>query len=112
MGLGALRALANELSLDAFGLPVTITVPNGAPMTTTGIWAQPLAEAMPFGVDLSRRDPRKVLVIPRTTTLDAVPRGSVILAAEEESGAVQTWKADGMDGQATSTWLRIVVIRA
>jgi hypothetical protein len=111
MGLGALRALANELSLDAFGLPVTVTVPNGVAVTTTGFWSQPLAETMPFGNDLSRRDPRKVLVLPRTTTLDAVPRGSVILAAEEESGTVQTWKADGIDGQVTSTWQRIVVIR-
>jgi hypothetical protein len=98
-------------ALAAFGLPITVTVPHGTAVSTTGIWVNPLAEPMPYGADYARREPRKVLAIPRTAALDAVPRGSVIVAAESDGGPVVTWRADGLDGQTLHDEMRVVVVQ-
>lgn len=113
MGLGALRTLALGQTFDALSVPITVTVPSGAPVTTTGIWSKPLTEAMPYGQEMARVDPRKVLVIQRTSTLDAVPRGSVILAAETDDGTVRTWQVDGHDdgNSASPDLIRVTVKR-
>jgi hypothetical protein len=97
MDLGPLRPLARALSLSAFGVPATVTLPNDLPVETTGIWVQSLEETQPFGQDLGRREPRKVLAIPRTTALPVVPRGSLIVAAELSGESARTWRVDGLD---------------
>jgi hypothetical protein len=96
--------------LDAFGLPVTVTVPLGNPVGTTGVWVQALEEAQPFGTDLARRDPRRVLAIPRTAALDTIPRGSVILAAEVEGGPTRTWRVDGLE-RTEADLFRVIVVQ-
>jgi len=111
MGLGVLRTLAMGQIFDTLSLSITVTIPGGEAVTTTGIWTKPLDEAMPFGQDMPRREPRKVLAIPRATTLDAVPRGSVILAPEIDDGTVLTWRADGYDGNTSPDLHRVVVVR-
>lgn len=111
MGLGALRELALDQTFDALGVPVTITPPSGSAVTTTGVWTKPLDEAMPFGQDYARREPRKVLAVRRTSSLDVVPRGSAISAPETDDGDVLTWRADGLDGTTSSDLIRVVVVR-
>jgi hypothetical protein len=112
MGLGALRTLAMGQIFDALSVPVTITPPSGAAVTTTGVWSKPLEETMPYGEDYARRDPRKVLAIRRTSTLDVIPRGSVIVAAETDGGDALTWRVDGLDGLTSHDLIRVVVVRA
>lgn len=111
MGLGALRALALDQTFDALSVPVTITPPGGLTVTTTGIWTKPLDETMPFGQDYARRDPRKVLAVRRTSTLDVVQRGSAMTAPETDDGDVLSWRADGLDGLTSSDLIRVVVVR-
>ena len=111
MGLGALRALALDQTFDALSVPVTITPPGGLTVTTVGIWTKPLEETMPFGQDYPRREPRKVLAVMRSTSLDVVPRGSVIAAPETDDGEVLSWRADGLDGLTSHDLIRVVVVR-
>lgn len=112
MGLGALRTLALGQTFDALGLSITVTPPGGVAVVTTGIWSKPLDEAVPYGQEMSRREPPKVLAIQRTATLDVVPRGSVILAAEVDDGTVRTWRAVGTEGPTSVDLIRVVVERS
>ena len=113
MGLGALRALAMGQTFDAFSVPITVTRPFPAdtPVITTGVWTKPIDEAAPYGHEMARREPPKVLAIQRTATLDVVPRGSVILAAETDDGTVLTWRSVGTDGMTSADLIRVVVER-
>jgi hypothetical protein len=110
MDLGPLRALTCVLVQDAFGVPATVTLPLSNPVTTTGVWVRALEEAQPFGTDLVRRDPRRVLAIPRTAVLDAVPRGTVILAAEMEGGPTRMWRVDGLE-RTEADLFRVIVVQ-
>src|SRR3990172_77306 len=93
----AQQALMQSLNLSVHGVAITVTVPNCAPVATSGIWHQPLAEPQPTGTDFRRREPRRVLEIPRTTELPDVPRQSVIEAAERSDGTARTWRVDGLE---------------
>lgn len=93
----AQQALMQRVNLAAHGVAITVTPPAGAPVNTTGIWHSPQAEAQPYGTDLRRRDPRRVMEIPRDATLDDVPRGSIVLAVDVDGGLVKTWRADGCE---------------
>lgn len=93
------QALMQRLNLSAHGVAVTVTPPAGASVSTTGIWHAPQAEAQPFGTDFRRRDPRRVMELPRTSTLEDVPRGSIVHAADRDGGLVKTWRADGLERQ-------------
>lgn len=97
--------------LRAFGLAITVTPVGGLAVSATGVWTSPLEETMPFGQDYARREPRKVLAIYRTATLDVVPRGSTITAPEYEGGPSCTWRADGLDGLTSHDLIRVVVVR-
>ena len=111
MGLGALRTLALGQIFDTLSLSITVTPPLGVAVVTTGIWTKPIEEAMPFGQDMARREPRKVLAIQRTATLDAVPRGAVIVAPETDDGTELTWRAEGLDGLTSADLMRVIVVR-
>lgn len=52
-------------------------------------------ERQPDGSQLTRRDPRRVLSVPRSASLLNVPRGSTIVAAEFAGGDPQTWVVEG-----------------
>jgi hypothetical protein len=95
--------------LDAFGLPILVTVPLGDPIRMTATWVRSLEETQPFGTDLARRDPRRVLAVPRTATLDTIPRGTLIVAAEEEGGPSRTWRVDGLERTEVDLF-RVVVV--
>ena len=111
MSLGPLRALAADLTQQILGVPATVTgpAPDDTPVVTTGIWTTaPLTESAPFGMDLQRRDPRRVLALPRRT-LATVLRGAVIVAPETPDGADLTWVVDGIDKIDGDT-IRVVVV--
>ena len=94
----AQQALMQRLNLAAHGTPITVTRPGGLPIQTTGIWHVPIADPQAFGTDFRRREPRRVMEIPRDDTLDDVPRGSVIVAVDRDGGgAAKTWRADGLE---------------
>ena len=85
--------------VETFGVPVVLTrpPPEDAPLATTGIWLSALTETDPFGTEVPRRDPRRVLSVPATATLTTLPRGTVILAPEMSGQAIRTWRVDGYD---------------
>jgi hypothetical protein len=98
-------------ALEAFGVPVTLTpLDLTAPVVTTGIWSSPLPEPQPYGSDFLKRDPRKVLSIPRSAIAE-VPRGLAIAAAEYDGGDVLSWKADGFDRTVETDCWRVLVVR-
>jgi len=120
MDLGPLRVLTRALTQATFGVPATVKVPWLSPdddpptqttVETTGVWVTPLDEAQPFGADFTRREPRRILAIPRTATLDMVPRGTLIEAAEEPGGTVRTWRVDGLE-RTEPGLTRVIVVLA
>lgn len=96
MNPATLRALTLETQFSAFGVAATVTVPGGPPVATTVVWMAPVQEDLPVGHDLQRREPRRVLVV-RRVDVPALPRGSVIVAAERGATVARPWKVDGID---------------
>jgi hypothetical protein len=108
--LGPLRTLALELNLAAHGVAATVTrpFPDNTPIETTGIWQRPLDETQPIGTDFTRREPRRVLVLPRSV-LSTLPRGTTIGAPELAGGPVLAWRVDGLDrANEPDTWRAIL----
>ena len=83
-------------ALEAFSVEATVTVPGGGSVVTSGIWVTPLSEEMPVGQDFSRREPRRVLALPRSD-VPQLPRGSTIVAVEDGGAVLRTWQVDGID---------------
>lgn len=112
MPVGALRALVRSTNQAAHGVPVTITrpAPENVPVTTTGVWLPPLTEDYPTGSDFQRRDPRKVLAIPRTATLTHIPRGSIVLAPELSTDSATAWRVDGLADHVQADEIRVVLM--
>lgn len=111
MDLAPLRILAGTLTKVTFGVSATVTrpAPDHAPVTATVIWVSaPKDEAQPFGSDLSRRGPRRVLAIDRSE-LDSVPRGTLIVTTEQAGGATKTWRVDGVE-RVTPAFLYLIVV--
>jgi hypothetical protein len=99
----------------AFGLDIQVTrpAPDDTPVPTTGVWIPPpLEETRPVGTDFQRREPRKILAVPRTTTLPNAPRGSIVLAPEAAGAAILTWKVDGYDKPVEPDLMRLIVVRS
>lgn len=95
---------------DAFGLPITVTRAEPSdPIDTTGIWLPPLVEEQPFGTALRRREPRRVMSVPRSDVLATMPLGTVIVAAEEIGQAAKTWRVDALDRTERDAWRVILV---
>jgi hypothetical protein len=121
MELGPLRALTRELTQAAFGVAATVSVilvgspdvdpPIAQVVETTGVWMTLSPEPQPFGVDLGRREPRRVLAIPISSTLTTVPRGTLIEAADEPGGTVRTWRVDGLE-RSDPGLMRVLVVPA
>jgi len=96
--------------LDAFGVPATVTrpVPEESPVTTTAVWvATPEEDPQPVGTVFRRREPRRILVLPRAD-LATLPNGTTIVAAEEVGSVEKTWIVDGLDRVEADTWRAIV----
>lgn len=98
--------------LDAFGVPATVTrpAPDDDPVATTALWPGrwPLEERHPFGTDLQRRDPRRVLGLPKAD-VPHLPKGTLVVAPEEAGGPTRTWMVDNYEQhQPADLWLVLV----
>jgi len=100
-------------ALEALGLAIVVTrpAPESTPVATTGIWLTPLFEEQPYGSDLRRRDPRRLMGIARTADLDFIPRGSLIDAPEQLGGVSRTWMVEGYD-RVIADEMRVLVLPA
>ena len=83
-------------ALRAFGVPVTVTPVGGEPVETTGIWHGARQEEFGAGGDFGRREPVRLMSIPREP-LPTLPRGSTVVAAEQLGKAQGTWQVDGIE---------------
>lgn len=113
MDLGPLRTLALGLNLSAHGVPATVTrpAPDDTPVVTTGIWiTTPLDEQRPVGVDFQRREPRRVMALPRSA-LASVPRHTIVVASETIGGANKTWRVDGLE-RTDADVFRVILVAA
>lgn len=111
MDLGPLRTLACEVIQAAHGVAATVTrpAPDGTPVSTTGLWlTTPLEELRPHGLDFQRREPRRVMALPRRT-FDSVPRGSLVSAPERLDGTPTDWRVDGIDQQ-DADYIRVILV--
>lgn len=97
-------------ALSAFGVSVVVTRPDydDTPIATTGFWLSPLTDDQPVGTDFTRREPRRVLVVPRAAVPTA-PRGTLVTAPELEGGASRTWRVDGFQQVADPDHFRLIV---
>jgi len=123
MDLGPLRGLAFGVNLNIWGVPATVTrpAPDNTPVETRGIWTSELDERRPFGTDFQRREPRRVLVLPRAfaspdgtvASLPTLPRGTSITALDCLGGTSRTWIVDGLsDPCPPDQWRAIVIVTA
>lgn len=111
MDLSALRMLALNINLSVHGVAATVTrpAPDNTPVVTTGIWVnRPLEEERPYGTDFQARRPRLVMALPRSA-LSTMPRGTTVVAPEQQGGANKTWKVDELDRTETDHW-RVVLV--
>lgn len=112
MDLGPLRTLALEINLAAHGVSATVTrpAPDDTPVETTGIWhTAPPEDAQPYGTDFRRREPRRILALPRAD-LPTMPRGTTISAPETIGGTAKTWTVDGLERVEADTWRVLVTL--
>jgi hypothetical protein len=109
--LSSVRALVLDTNFTTHGVAATLTLPNQDPVDTTVIWqATPLEEDRPTGTDFQRREPRRVLSLPRGVS-SSLPRGSIIEAPDAFGGPVKAWRVDGLAAGDTSVW-RVIVVQA
>lgn len=110
-----------SVSLDAFGVPATVTrpAPDHAPIATRGFWLSPRRDVDPFGSSRPKVAPRRVLVLPRTDVtlrdgslapaVPSLPSGTRIAAPLQLGGAALAWRFDGLDEEAdVDEWRAIV----
>lgn len=98
--------------VSAFGLAITVTGPNhgDAAVATTGVWIpDPAQDAQPVGQQLHRGQPRRVMAIPRDSSLSTIPNGSTVVAPEEDGQAAKTWRAEGYAAPVESDLMRVVL---
>lgn len=83
--------------LATFGLAITVMrpTPDDDSVASKGIWDGSADDAQPYGADFDRVGPRSIMSIPLSAALPTLPNGTVILAPDEEGGAVKTWRVDG-----------------
>jgi hypothetical protein len=112
--LGPLRTLATSIAFDCSpgGVDATVTrpFPDTTPITTRGVWVAPMDESQPYGTDYRKREPRRVLALPRAD-VPTLPRGTVIVAPEAPGGANVNWRVDGLDSSVVPGHLRAIVIQ-
>ena len=109
--MGDVRVPVSPL-LAAFGLAVTVTrpAPDNTPIATTGVWFNDAfeQEPRPYGTDFQRREPRRLMAIPRSAVA-TMPRGTTVAAPEIQGGTSKTWRVDGLDTVDADFW-RVVLI--
>jgi len=107
MDVGSLRSLVLSRNQAWHGVTATVTrpAPDDTPVSTTGIWSpfSPQQDDQPVGTDFRRREPRRVMALPRAD-LTNVPRGTSVVAPESPGGTDKTWVVDGLERVEADTW--------
>lgn len=104
----AIRALVVDRQFQAHGVAITVTPVGGAAIQTRGIWLTPAMEDVPRSADFQRREPRRILALPRAA-VPSLPVKSDVLAPDVSGGAVKAWKVDGFD-RIEADQLRVIVV--
>lgn len=89
-------------------MAATVTLPDLAPIATTGIWVPDAGALAPIGLELQALEPRRILGF-RLDEVPRLPRETPIEAPELKGGRVRAWYVDGTDE--TDPELRCVVVR-
>ena len=86
----ALRAFApSELA--------QVLVPGGgASVPTRAFWLPLTTEPVPSGGELRRSEPRRVIVVPKST-IPKLPRGTIISIPEYEGAVASDFKVDSLE---------------
>lgn len=119
MDLSSLRTLVLTLNQRAHGVAATVTrpAPDNTPVSTTGIWVTSREDQQPFGADLLRREPRRVMALPRyaadgtTVLLATMPRDTTVSAPEKLGGTAVTWTVTGLDESIQPDQWRVILER-
>lgn len=96
--------------LAAFGVAATVTrpAPGNTPIATTGIWVDAEDDPQPYGTDFTRREPPRLLSLPRAE-VPTLPRGTLVAAPEVGGGASKTWRVDRLAQPTDPEWWYAVV---
>lgn len=108
MSFDVLRGFALGVAFDTLGVPATVTLPNATVIQTTAIWMVPTLEDVPSGMELQRRQVRRVLAL-KKDDVAAVARGTLITLAERVGDPSSTWRVDEIDAS-EPRHVRVVVI--
>jgi hypothetical protein len=110
MDLRSVRALVVDLNFRTHGVPALVTFndPELGSIDTTGIWLPELEEDAPYGSDLRRRDPRRLMALPRNV-LATMPRGTTVDAPDRSGDVVKSWRVDGLGRHEAEIW-RVILI--
>ena len=79
------------LAMDAFSVPIVVTLPYENPVTKRGAWVPPTPEA--FGDEIQRVELRRIMAVMKSE-VPALPTGTLIDAPEFKDSAIKTWKVD------------------
>ncbi len=95
MGFSGLRAIVRDRNYSIHGVPANIAPPTGPSKNVTIIWLTPITLTQPGG-EIRRADARRAFGV-RTSEISALPRGSVVTAAEAPGEAAAEFLVDSMD---------------
>ena len=121
MSFGSLRSLVlgiNQAVLGVTAASVTRPAPDNTPITVGAdghplkvIWAvEPVSDGQPYGSDLHRVEPRKVLAVSRAD-VPTLPRGTTITAPGIDGEANKTWVVDGLERTLADQWRAFVKLQ-
>lgn len=89
---------------------MTRPAPDNTPVNTTCVWMPPpLEEPRPVGTNFQRREPRRLLALPRNV-LSTMPIGTTVVAPEAKGGANKTWRVDELDRVESDHWRVMVAV--
>jgi hypothetical protein len=104
-----LRALVLETSFAVHGVDITVKrpAPDNDPIDTRGIWLRPLhQEAVPYG-NLHKRDPHRILMIPRSDV--PTMREGTLVEAPDEAGVDRRWRVETHDLTEADYWQLVLL---
>jgi hypothetical protein len=93
---------------DAFGLPATLVVPGGQPISLRAVWINLQTVEAPIGGEARVAEQRRPLAMRRSEAI-YVLRDSRITVAEHEGGAAREWRVDGF-GRIDSEIIEVLVV--
>lgn len=99
-----------RLAFDAFGVPAVVTrpAPEDVPIDTSIVWVLPLTEDAPGGLELGRREWKRIAAVLRDE-VPSVPLRTLIRAPEMLGGPVRRWRVDEVD-RIEADHMRVLVV--